>query len=88
MLTNALVSPGFIANIGAKFAGPALDFLKIKPGEYAKVSSFGDGINPWLFVATSTTAGQYIQLTGSHEANSAGAAGASTTLATAITLIG
>jgi hypothetical protein len=64
---------GVVTDTGATFANHVLDILKATPGQFAKVVSYDDGVNQWLFVATSATAGHYLELIGSHDVNFAGA---------------
>jgi hypothetical protein len=76
---------GIVTDTGATFAAHVLDLLKANSSEFGKVVSYDDGFNQWLFVATSATAGHYLELIGSHDANFAGA---STTAAAHTILLG
>jgi len=58
---------------GITFAAEVLTFLKATPTTYGKVVSYDDGANQWLFVASNSGAGQYVELHGSHSASFAGA---------------
>ena len=76
---------GSVTDTGATFAAHVLDLLKANSSQFGKVVSYDDGFNQWLFVATSATAGHYLELIGSHDANFAGA---STTAAAHTILLG
>jgi hypothetical protein len=58
---------------GAVFAEEVLTFLKAQATTHALVTSYDDGVNQWLFSATSASAGHYLQLIDSHDALFAGA---------------
>jgi hypothetical protein len=63
---------------GAVFANEVLKFLEATSTTYNTVASYDDGINQWVFMATSTTEGRYIELYDTHDADFAGISGTAT----------
>ena len=70
--TNGYTDTVGSTDTAANFAAQVLTFLE-GTSQVGKVVSYDDGANQWLFMATNTTEGHYIQLVGVHSNFFAGA---------------
>jgi Ca2+-binding RTX toxin-like protein len=64
---------GTVTSSGAAFAAEVLTLLKANGANYGRTTSFDDGVNQWVFMASDVNNGRYIELIDSSDALFAGA---------------